>query len=195
MNAFFKSQVRKVVSDRQCGAIEVARSHAIDTEVYSTKSASFFSDWIADHESFQDDLLVSFYTKLFVGRLLKVAKERLFNFHPSILPAFPGMDGFGDSIAAGVGFIGATVHLVDTGLDSGFPLIQSARPLDRNLTVPENRHFVFLHQCKMLLQIAKWHTENRIIFCSDGRPMILGAQYAVGEFSPNLDFADAISLH
>jgi phosphoribosylglycinamide formyltransferase-1 len=48
------------------------------------------------------------------------------NVHPSLLPAFPGLDAVGQALAAGVGETGVTVHFVDTGIDTG-PVIAQER--------------------------------------------------------------------
>jgi phosphoribosylglycinamide formyltransferase-1 len=54
--------------------------------------------------------------------------ERLpaINVHPSLLPAFPGLDAVGQALAAGVTETGVTVHFVDEGLDSGPVILQES---------------------------------------------------------------------
>lgn len=51
---------------------------------------------------------------------------RIVNIHPSLLPSFPGRDGIGDAWKRGVAVTGVTVHLVDSGIDSGRILAQRA---------------------------------------------------------------------
>jgi phosphoribosylglycinamide formyltransferase 1 len=48
-----------------------------------------------------------------------LARFPCLNVHPSLLPAFPGLDAVGQALAAGVGETGVTVHFVDTGIDTG----------------------------------------------------------------------------
>jgi phosphoribosylglycinamide formyltransferase 1 len=187
-NDFFRERISCVVSDRQCGAIDVALGYGVKTKIYHTKNGADFSDFLLNE--FIDnppDLFVSFYTRLFRGKFLDFSKRRLVNMHPSLLPAFPGRDGFGDSIKYGVRFVGATIHFVDEGMDTGHPIIQAAIPWDPDRNIDEVRHLVFQQQCKMLLQLIKWVDEGRLIFNERGLPAILGAKYDVGEFSPNLD--------
>jgi phosphoribosylglycinamide formyltransferase 1 len=52
--------------------------------------------------------------------------SRVLNIHPALLPAFPGLDGYGQAFDAGVKLAGATVHLVDAGMDTGPIVLQKA---------------------------------------------------------------------
>ena len=187
-NKFFRERISCVISDRQCGAIDVALEYGVTTKIYYTKNGAEFSDFLLN-EFFDmpPDLFVSFYTRLFRGRFLDFSRRRLVNMHPSILPAFPGQDGFGDSIKYGVKFVGATIHLVDEGMDTGLPIIQAAIPCDPHKNIAEVRHLVFQQQCKMLLQLIKWVDQGRMVFNERGWPLIVDAKYEIGEFSPNLD--------
>jgi phosphoribosylglycinamide formyltransferase-1 len=56
-------------------------------------------------------------------------RDRLVNIHPSLLPAFPGLDTHARALAAGVRLHGCTVHLVRTGVDDGPILAQAAVPV------------------------------------------------------------------
>jgi phosphoribosylglycinamide formyltransferase 1 len=51
---------------------------------------------------------------------------RALNVHPSLLPAYPGMDAVGQALAAGVPETGVTVHFLDEGVDSGPVVLQEA---------------------------------------------------------------------
>jgi phosphoribosylglycinamide formyltransferase-1 len=53
----------------------------------------------------------------------------ILNVHPSLLPAFPGVDAQGQAIAAGVAVSGATVHFVTPALDAGPVIVQAAVPV------------------------------------------------------------------
>ena len=52
------------------------------------------------------------------------------NVHPSLLPAFPGVDAVGQALAAGVPETGVTVHFLDEGVDSGPVILQEAVPVE-----------------------------------------------------------------
>ena len=56
-------------------------------------------------------------------------RDRLVNIHPSLLPAFPGLDTHARALAAGVRFAGCTVHFVRPEMDSGPIIVQAAVPV------------------------------------------------------------------
>jgi phosphoribosylglycinamide formyltransferase-1 len=65
-----------------------------------------------------------------VGRvLLDAFPLRIMNIHPSLLPAFPGLDAQGQAVKHGVKVAGCTVHFVDKGVDTGPIIIQRAVPV------------------------------------------------------------------
>ncbi|MGA2777767.1 MAG: formyltransferase family protein [Steroidobacteraceae bacterium] len=187
-NAYAKPRIAEVVSDRQCGAIDVARSSGVRTEVYPTLDGGEFSEFLLRRYSGDRiDLFLSFYTRLFGGQFLNVAENKLVNVHPSILPACPGPRGFEDTIESKSRFIGATVHFVDAGVDTGAPIIQAAVPFDPGRSLAENRHKVFVVQYKMALQVIKWFDEGRVVADRQRDVQVRGATYLDGVFSPNLD--------
>ena len=61
--------------------------------------------------------------------LLRAFPGRVVNVHPSLLPAFPGLEAQRQAFEYGVKVSGATVHLVDEGLDSGPIVLQEAVPV------------------------------------------------------------------
>jgi len=66
------------------------------------------------------------YMQLLSPAFLARFPDRVVNVHPSLLPAFPGLDAIGDALAYGVRVAGVTVHLVDEGIDTGPVLLQAA---------------------------------------------------------------------
>lgn len=68
------------------------------------------------------------YMRLLSPDFLAAFPRRVVNIHPSLLPAFPGLDAQAQALAHGVKITGCTVHLVDAGLDSGPIVLQ--RPVE-----------------------------------------------------------------
>lgn len=69
------------------------------------------------------------YLRLLSPKLVTAFPRRILNIHPSLLPAFPGLDAQAQALAHGVKFSGCTVHLVDEGLDSGAIVVQKTVPV------------------------------------------------------------------
>ena len=66
-----------------------------------------------------DWIVLAGFMKLLTPEFLNVFKNKIVNIHPSLLPLFPGTDGYGDAFRAGVSESGCTVHFVDEGMDTG----------------------------------------------------------------------------
>jgi phosphoribosylglycinamide formyltransferase 1 len=95
------------------------------------------ADWLAE----QDVRLVVLagYMHLLTPVFLARFPDAVVNVHPSLLPAFPGAHAVEEQLAAGVAESGATVHLVDEGVDSGPVLAQKRVPVLAGDT-PESLH-------------------------------------------------------
>lgn len=69
------------------------------------------------------------YMRLLSSEFVRRYERRILNVHPSLLPAFPGLDAQRQALLAGVKIAGCTVHFVDEGLDSGPIVAQRAVPV------------------------------------------------------------------
>ncbi len=87
-------------------------------------------------------LLAGFMRRLH-ARFLDAFDQRVLNLHPSLLPAFPGLDAIGQAWRAGVKVTGCTVHVVTAALDAGPIVAQSAvevRDDDTRVTLADRIH-------------------------------------------------------
>jgi len=69
-------------------------------------------------------IILAGYMRLLSPWIIKKYKNKIINIHPSLLPAFPGADGYGDAWSYGVKVSGCTVHFVDEGCDTGLIILQ-----------------------------------------------------------------------
>jgi phosphoribosylglycinamide formyltransferase-1 len=75
------------------------------------------------------------FMRLFTDEFVLRWQGRMLNIHPSLLPAFKGLDPHGQALAAGVKITGATVHFVTPEMDSGPIIAQAAVPVHDDDTV------------------------------------------------------------
>ncbi len=106
------------------------------------------------------DLVVSAgFMKLVGPDFLARFGGRMINTHPALLPAFPGMHGARDALAYGVKVSGATVFLVDAGIDSGTILAQDAVPVLDDDTVETLHERIKVVERRLLLDVVRdWST-------------------------------------
>jgi phosphoribosylglycinamide formyltransferase 1 len=76
-----------------------------------------------------DVVVLAGFMRIIKGRFLHAFAGRIINIHPSLLPAFPGLDAWRQALNYGVKFTGCTVHFVDAGVDSGPIIAQSVVPV------------------------------------------------------------------
>jgi phosphoribosylglycinamide formyltransferase-1 len=99
--------------------------------------------------------------------MLEAFPNAILNVHPSLLPAFPGVDAQQQAIRHGVKVSGATVHLVTGELDGGPILLQAAVPVLEDDTVDSlsgrilaEEHRLYPRAVEMLLD-GNWRLEGR----------------------------------
>ena len=116
------------------GAEGLARAEAADVPTWVVRLAdcpdreTFDDRVLAAIESYEPDLVVlAGYMKI-LGRKV-VERFPIVNTHPALLPAFPGAYAVRDALDHGVKVTGVTVHLVDTGVDTGPIVAQEAVPV------------------------------------------------------------------
>ncbi len=190
----FKQHEFMLFSDRNCPAIRYASKIGVGNRIIPSKNGAEFSEKLLKANIADEyDLLVSFYTKLFSKDFVIACHGKLINLHPSILPACPGLNGFEDTLKSKSKYIGSTIHFISEGIDNGLPIIQSALPYNPTMSVAENRHEIFIDQCRTLLQVVKWFNDGRINVTEQG-VIIESATYKPGRYAPNLDYDEAINL-
>ncbi|HEX4001763.1 MAG TPA: phosphoribosylglycinamide formyltransferase [Candidatus Acidoferrales bacterium] len=70
------------------------------------------------------------YLRLLSPHFVRAFPDRILNIHPSLLPAFPGLEAQRQALEHGVKFTGATVHFVDEQLDAGRIIVQAVVPIE-----------------------------------------------------------------
>ena len=112
-----------VISDvEDCRALERARQASIETAVVSYRGdRSEFTKEICDvaDRAGVEALVLAGFMRILGPDAIARFPHRIVNIHPSLLPAFPGVDAVGQALRAGVQVTGVTVHFVDERVDHG----------------------------------------------------------------------------
>ena len=106
------------------------------------------------------------------GAFLKAFEGRILNIHPSLLPAFPGLQAWKQALDYGVKVTGCTVHFVDASVDSGAIIGQQTVPILDNDT-PETLHQrVQTAEHELYPKCVEWVINGKIK--TQGRRVLLG---------------------
>jgi phosphoribosylglycinamide formyltransferase 1 len=124
-------EVVAVGADRQASGLEHARSRGIPVFVCAPADYPDRDSWgdalLTQVQRFGADLVVlSGFMRLLPSRVVAALSPHLINTHPAYLPEFPGAHAVRDALAAGTDATGASVIVVDTGVDSG-PVVAQRR--------------------------------------------------------------------
>jgi phosphoribosylglycinamide formyltransferase 1 len=130
-----------------CGSIE---SKGIDRAEFDAQVV----DLLKAHRV--DLVCLAGYMRLLSGHFVSQFPERILNIHPSLLPAFPGLDAQYQALSHGVKVTGCTVHLVDENLDSGPILLQSAVPVVDDDTLETLSARILVEEHKIYSEAIAW---------------------------------------
>jgi len=111
--------------------VERAREAGVDTFLFTPKEypsrEAYETEIIDELQRRGVELIVlAGYMRIITSVLVEPFYGRMINIHPSLLPAFPGVNGIGQALSYGVKLTGVTVHYVDGGMDSGPIIAQRA---------------------------------------------------------------------
>ncbi len=151
------AEIAVVISNRRAApALEKAKNHEIKT-AYIPNTTENYSQALIDclqknNVTPENGLIcLAGFMKLLDKEFVTTFKDRILNIHPSLLPAFPGLDAIGQALAAQVTKTGCTVHMVDEGMDTGKPLGQTEIEI-----APNDTHETLE---------AKMHTAEHELYC------------------------------
>jgi phosphoribosylglycinamide formyltransferase 1 len=128
------AEIAVVISNRgDAPGIAAAQSAGFATQVIEArgrKRAEHDAEIIAGLQAHQVDLVcLAGYMRLLSTQFVRAFPQRILNIHPSLLPAFPGLDAQRQALAYGVAVSGCTVHFVDEELDHGVIVLQKTVPV------------------------------------------------------------------
>jgi len=166
------AEIAVVISNRlEARGLEIARrrgfsavclpSKGLDREIYDRQL-------VEELKSKQVDLVcLAGFMRLLSAHFVREFSQRILNVHPSLLPAFPGLDAQYQALQHGVKIAGCTVHFVDENLDAGPIVLQAAVPVLDDDTVEslsarilKEEHRIYSEAIAIVLSGA-YRVENR----------------------------------
>lgn len=166
------AQIGVVVSNRpEARGLEIARQRGLPAVPIPSKGVdreSYDRLLVAELRAREVDLVcLAGYMRLLSAAFVREFPLRVLNIHPSLLPAFPGLDAQHQALEHGVKISGCTVHFVDENLDSGPIVIQAAVPvLDTDTTetlsarILAEEHRIYTEAIRVVLA-GGWRIEGR----------------------------------
>ncbi len=185
--------VAAVISNNpQAKGLAIARAHGIEALTLDRKQFASREAFDAELASriavFKPDLITLAGFMLILGDVfVERFANRIINIHPSLLPAFPGLDTHARALQAGVKIHGCTVHFVTSKLDHGPIIIQAAVPVlaaDNEATLAAR---VLKQEHRIYPQAIRWFAEDRLVIEKQGVRVIGAEAEHTALFSPGVD--------
>jgi phosphoribosylglycinamide formyltransferase 1 len=184
LDARLPARIAAVISNN-AGArgLAVARDRGVSTAVVDHRSfpdrERFDAALAAEIDRHRPDLVaLAGFMRILTAPFIERYRGRLMNVHPSLLPAFPGLDPHRRALAAGVRTHGCTVHFVTPQVDSGPIIAQAAVPVLPGDTEEQLAARVLVEEHRIYPQAVRWFCEDRLRVAADGRVTIDEARAA-----------------
>jgi phosphoribosylglycinamide formyltransferase-1 len=181
------AEIALVVSNREgAPGIERARKRGIEARVIPSKGLEreAYDRLVAAalQEKKVDLVCLAGYMRLLSAYFVAAFPNRILNIHPSLLPAFPGLEAQRQALEHGAKFSGCTVHFVDEHLDAGPIVLQAAVPIEDGDTVEKlserilrEEHRIYSEAVRIVLE-GRYRIENRRVLVTSSEGHAKGAE-------------------
>lgn len=174
------ARVRLVIASKpRAAGLEVAASHGVPATTVSPRAFATreqFDEALAGAmvEAGAEWIVLAGFMRVLGPAFLRHYPWRVVNIHPSLLPAFPGVEAAAQALAHGVRVTGCTVHLVDEGVDSGPILAQAVVPVLADDTAESLSQRILVREHQLLPAVLQWVAEERVLLVPTGaRPRVV----------------------
>ncbi len=163
----YPARVVAVGADRPASGLEHAKERGIPTFVVPFTDFENRESWgealLEVISSWQPDLvLLSGFMRLLPESVVDALSPRLVNTHPAYLPEFPGAHGVRDALAAGVRESGASLIVVDSGVDTGPIIAQERCPVHPNDTEETLHDRIKVIERELIVRCVRQIADNTI---------------------------------
>jgi phosphoribosylglycinamide formyltransferase-1 len=185
LDANLPARVAAVISNEPgARGLDIARRRNLATAVVDHRAfgdrAAFDAALAKEIDRHAPDLvLLAGFMRILTAGFVRAYDGRLLNIHPSLLPAFPGLETHRRALQAGVRIHGCTVHFVTADLDHGPIVIQAAVPVLPDDTEETLAARVLKEEHRIYPQAIRWFCEGRLRLTPDGRVSVARAKASV----------------
>ena len=164
------SEVTVVISDKKSAqGLERAKARGIKTIVIARKGRTreeHDAEIIGELKKRNVDLIcLAGYMRLLSCDFVRTFPNKIVNIHPSLLPAFPGLDAQRQAIEYGVKISGCTVHFVDDELDHGAIILQRAVDVKDDDTAETLSDRILEYEHELYVEAIAQIVENKVKIC------------------------------
>lgn len=175
LEAQLPCRIAAVISNRaDAGGLDIARAHGIPTAVIKHRDYadrdSFDAALAKTIDIYQPDFVVlAGFMRILSAGFVARYHGKLINIHPSLLPAYGGLNTHARALHDGVKIHGCTVHFVASDLDHGPIIIQAAVPVLRDDTVQTLAARVLHEEHRIYAQAIRWLCQDQIELNEQGQ--------------------------
>ncbi len=168
-------KVSAVISNRaDAGGLAIAQEHGIPVAVVAHRDyadrAAFDAALAREIDRHQPDLVVlAGFMRILTAEFVAHYHGRLINIHPSLLPAYGGLNTHARALADGVKIHGCTVHYVTGDLDHGPIIVQAAVPVLKDDTPDSLSARVLREEHRVYPQAIRWICRGQVTLGEDGK--------------------------
>jgi phosphoribosylglycinamide formyltransferase-1 len=167
-----QAEIAAVISNRPAArGLEIASERGLPRLCIPSKDVpreEYDRQLVAELKNHGVDLVcLAGFMRLLTAEFCEAFPMRILNIHPSLLPAFPGLDAQKQALEHGVKITGCTVHFVDPQLDAGPIVLQAAVPVLENDTADSlsarilvEEHRIYSQAISIVLA-GRWRIEGR----------------------------------
>lgn len=159
-NPLYPAKVRAVGADRPAGGLEHAELFGVSAFVLEPAKFSSKEQWadllLHSIQYHKPDLVVlAGFMRILPASVVRALPGKIINIHPSLLPAFPGAHAVRDALAAGATVTGATIHVVDEGVDTGPIIRQTEVAIPAGATEEQLHSLIKEVEKKQLVEVVR----------------------------------------
>ena len=169
--------------------LQIARDAGVDAQLVSHRDypdRTSFDRALADTIApYRPDLIVlAGFMRILTEEFIERFSGKIMNIHPSLLPAFPGLDTHRRALDEGVKVHGCTVHFVTPALDHGPIVIQAAVPVLPDDDEQRLAARVLAQEHAIYAQAIRWFVDNKLAIDGNRVRLSAGCQYTGAMISP-----------